>query len=393
MSHYKTILAIESSCDETAVAIVENGTKIISSTVASSTSLHAKYGGIVPEVAAREQLDYIIPTLREALAPLSTDKSDVLSTIQNHIDAIAIANGPGLIGSLLVGVETAKTIAFITKIPIIPVNHVLAHMYANFIDTSYVIARSEATKQSIKSTERLPRPRDRARNDIQFPAISLVVSGGHTELYLMTSESDIKWLGGTLDDAAGEAFDKTARLLGFENRGGVAIQESASKSSAQQIGKIAKLPRPMLDKQNMFNFSFSGLKTAISREVTKLKETNNFTDISIQALAYEVQESITDVLVKKTLKAAEAYNATSILVSGGVSANLRLREKFSTKINDLKSIILFHAPPISLCTDNAVYIGSYAYFRGKPVDWHEIIAIPDLTVEVGLDLLLSDKRI
>ncbi len=344
------ILAIESSCDETAAAIVEDGIKIVSSVVASSKDMHEKYGGIVPEVAAREQLRCIIPTIDEAL-------KDSHNNYQS-IDSLAITIGPGLIGSLLVGVETAKTMAMVTKKPIIPVNHVFAHMYANFIDGK----------------------------KIQFPAISLVVSGGHTELFLMTSPKDLQWLGGTLDDAAGEAFDKTARLLGFGSRGGVAIQENAVKGDLD-----FKLPRPLMHDGSL-NFSFSGLKTAILREwkkhtsnVKQLHTSNIIYKKLIGAFAWEVQEAITDVLVAKTLNAARRYNAKSILLSGGVAANLCLRNKFMMPASPAvrhNSKFMIHVPEVRLCTDNAVYIASYAYFRGKPVDWHEISAVPDLSVEI-----------
>ncbi len=348
------ILAIESSCDETAAAVVENGTTVLGSVVASSTLMHAKYGGIVPEVAAREQLVCIIPTIEEAL---KQSKESLAS-----IDQIAITVGPGLIGSLLVGVETAKTIALTTGKPLVPVNHVLAHMYANFVPSE--------------------KPSTMNHEPITFPAISLVVSGGHTELYLMKSVRDLTWLGGTLDDAAGEAFDKTARLLGFENRGGPAIQEAAlqSRVSLRETKNITKLPRPILH-DGTLNFSFSGLKTAILREVNKLKEKQQFNNSTIQQLAYEVQEAITDVLVKKTLSAASQHQARSILLSGGVAANLRLREKIQSAINNELLPMNFFVPPVALCTDNAVYIASYAYFRGTPVDWHDITAVPDLSVE------------
>lgn len=336
------ILAVESSCDETAAAVVEDGVRIRSSVVASSTAMHEKYGGIVPEVAAREQLKCIIPTVDEALKLANTDLQS--------IDSLAVTVGPGLIGSLLVGVETAKTMALSTGKPLIPVNHVLAHMYANFI----------------------------GGNDIEFPAISMVVSGGHTELFLMTSPKELKWLGGTLDDAAGEAFDKTARLLGFENRGGPAIQESAAKFLVDRSKFTVKLPRPLMYDKTL-NFSFSGLKTAILREWNKLSERDD--DIT-SAMAYEVQEAITDVLVAKTMAAVNQYNAKSVLLSGGVAANLRLRGKFQSTIAGLKSTISFHVPEIKLCTDNAVYIASYAFFRGEPVGWKKITAVPDLSVEV-----------
>jgi len=355
------ILAIESSCDETAAAVIEDGVTILGSAVATSAAMHEKYGGIVPEVAAREQLKCVIPTIKEALNQSKT-------TLES-IDSLAVTVGPGLIGSLLIGVETAKTVALTTRKPIIPVNHVLAHMYANFVDSSPFTVHSD-------------KPSTVNRQPITFPSISLVVSGGHTELFLMTNKKDLKWLGGTLDDAAGEAFDKTARLLGFGSRGGVAIQESAGKFESDNSKIVSRLPRPMLDENNFLNFSFSGLKTAILREVNKIKENNRFTDATIQELAFEVQESITDVLVKKTLRAVKQYNAKSIMISGGVAANLRLREKFLTTIQDEQLVLSFHVPPVQLCTDNAAYIASYAFFRGEPIDWHEINAIPDMSVEV-----------
>src|SRR3989344_1249077 len=326
---HMNILAIETSCDETAAAVVQNGVIILSNIVASSTAMHAKYGGIVPEVAAREQLKCIIPTIKEALVQAHTD--------YKYIDALAVTVGPGLIGSLLVGVETAKTLCFVTGKPIIPVNHVLAHMYANFVRSDEQNSLRGYQESNIRK--------------IEFPAISLVVSGGHTELYLMKSTKDLQWLGGTLDDAAGEAFDKTARLLGFENHGGPAIQEAAEKCRMQNAEYRIKLPRPMMHDET-FNFSFSGLKTAILREVNKFKASEQFNNATIAQLAFEVQESISDVLVAKTLRAAEQYNAKSILLSGGVAANLRLREKFSTKLETLNPKLSFFVPPVTLCTDN-----------------------------------------
>lgn len=328
------ILAIESSCDETSAAVVENGTIIHSNVIASSSSMHEKYGGIVPEVASREQLRCILPVISEALQTAG-------KTIQT-IDAIGVTVGPGLIGSLLIGVEAAKTIAFVSKKPIIPVNHVLAHIYANFLNESH--------------------------ETITFPAIALVVSGGHTELFLMRSEQELSWLGGTIDDAAGEAFDKAARLLGFGSQGGLAIQKNAGHRSS------IRLPRPLLHDKTL-NFSFSGLKTALFREIEKQKHLPGYGENIVSELAYEVQETITDVLVTKTVSAAEQYGAQSILIGGGVASNLRLREKF------VASRIPFFCPPVALCTDNAAYIGSYAFFRGTATDWHTIEAIPDLSVE------------
>jgi N6-L-threonylcarbamoyladenine synthase len=256
-----------------------------------------------------------------------------------------------------VGVETAKTIALVHNKPIIPVNHVLAHMYANFIVSSQ-------------------------ENSIDYPVISLVVSGGHTELFLMNSPEEIQWLGGTIDDAAGEAFDKSARLMGFGNGGGPAIQQAASQASSDIVKNMIRLPRPMLDADNnYFNFSFSGLKTAIWREWNKHEAPSQ--DIS-NAFAYEVQETITDILIKKTMRAIEKHNAKSVLLSGGVAANLKLREKFQSTINNYNEHLKLFIPPVALCTDNAAYIASYAYFRGKPEVWDSITAMPDLEVEVNM---------
>jgi len=363
------ILAIESSCDETACAVIQNGTEILSSVVASSTLMHEKWGGIVPEVAAREQLKSILPVLTDALHPIQQihNANDVTTCIQKHIDAVAVTVGPGLIGSLLIGVEAAKTMAFVTEKPIIPVNHVLAHMFANFLESS----QNSFVRRPLSKLNSL------------FPAISLVVSGGHTELFLMNNEKDLKWLGGTIDDAAGEAFDKTARLFGFGSKGGTAIQEAAKKHDLRfkNYDLRIKFPRPMIHDGSL-SFSFSGLKTAVLREVNKLKQSQQLHDDAIKQLSYEVQEAITDVLVSKTMTAAELHSATSILISGGVAANIRLREKFISSVNHEPRTINFFSPPVELCTDNAAYIGSYAFFRGEKKDWHDITAIPDLSVEV-----------
>lgn len=306
-----TILGIETSCDETAAAIVEDGTKIISNVVASSAAMHAKYGGIIPDQAAREQLKSIIPVIREALVC--------------KIDAIAVTVGPGLIGSLLIGVETAKTLAFAWNKPIIPVNHLVGHIYGNWL---------EPRTQNLEP---------------QFPALVLLVSGGHTELILMKDHGKFKLIGSTRDDAAGECFDKCARILNLGYPGGPAIEKTAKR------GKIAPLPRPMINDKS-FDFSFSGLKTAVL--------------IAHQQLAYELQEAVTDVLVSKTLKAAEKFKPKSILLCGGVAANKRLREKIPQAL----------VPPINLCTDNAAYIASAAFFNYKPIPWKKINADPGLDI-------------
>jgi len=368
------ILAIESSCDETACAVIKDGTEILSSVVASSTAMHEKWGGIVPEVAAREQLSSILPVITEALTPFS--QINALSAIRyqpiiiKNIDAIAVTVGPGLIGSLLIGVETAKTLALVTGKPIIPVNHVLAHMYANFLKTEN--RKRKADNAKFRHPSSVIRP--------PFPAISLVVSGGHTELFLMKSEKELQWLGGTIDDAAGEAFDKSARLLGFGSRGGVAIQETARKCQMPNAKCQIKLPRPLMYDRSL-NFSFSGLKTAVMREVQTIKNNNTWNDEIISQFSHEVQEAITDVLVAKTMKAAELHDAKSIMISGGVASNSRLREKMKEVISRQSSVIRFLAPEAQYCTDNAAFIGSYAFSRGKQEDWHDVTAIPDLSVE------------
>jgi N6-L-threonylcarbamoyladenine synthase len=339
------ILGIESSADETAAAIVVNGTTLLSNTVSSSLSLHNKTGGIVPEIASREQLRYIIPTLSTVLSESS--EPDI-----NDIDAIAVTVGPGLIGSLLIGVETAKTISYIYKKPIIPVNHVHAHLYANWLQT---------------------------KNIPKFPSLGLIVSGGHTELFLIRSHTDWKWLGGTLDDAAGEAFDKIARLLGLDYPGGPQISNCAKifQDSASQK-TITKFPRPMLNSEDL-NFSFSGLKTAVIKEISKIKNLDNNL---ICEFSYEIQEAITDVLVYKTLKAAQHYDVASLILGGGVSANRRLAEKFISKIQTYYPKLQLHVPSTSLCTDNAASIASYAYFHYLPTPWTDIHANPNLEVEI-----------
>lgn len=327
------ILGIETSCDETAAAVVEDGTKIISNMVASSQSLHAKYGGIIPENAAREQVKSIIPVIKEALQ------------ISENIDALAVTIGPGLIGSLLVGVETAKALAFAWNKPIISVNHLIGHVYANWL----------ASPPS-------------------FPCIVLIVSGGHTELVLMKGHGKFVWLGGTRDDAAGECFDKCARILGLGYPGGPAIETAASNAPMTGSDPV-QLPRPMLN-QNNFDFSFSGLKTAVANALNE--DSPHLRPSLSSTFAYELQEAITDVLVTKTLAAARRYQVKSILLAGGVAANRRLREKLALMVVSCKLNVELHIPPVQLCTDNAACIASAAYFNYQPILWSKITADPGL---------------
>lgn len=336
------ILGIETSCDETAAALVEDGTKILSNVVASSVEFHKKTGGIIPEVAAREQIRCIIPVIEEAL----TSK---IYNLKSKIDALAVTIGPGLIGSLLVGVETAKTLAYVWQKPIIPANHLVAHIYANWLDT----------------------------NPPVFPEIALVVSGGHTDLVLMKTHGKIKWLGGTRDDAAGECFDKCARLLGLGYPGGPAIAAAAAQFKIENSKLKIELPRPMLNENN-FDFSFSGLKTAVIKEVNQLKIKKQFSHLTIQQLSFEIQEAITDVLMAKTIRAAEKYKTKSILLAGGVAANQRLREKFKSQLSIVNYKLYIPAP--ALCTDNATYVASCGYFNYHPVPWQKINVKPNLGI-------------
>lgn len=344
------ILGIETSCDETAACIVKDGREILSNTVASSLALHTKNKGVIPELAAREQLKYIISVIKKTLNNNSREKPEDL------IDAIAVTIGPGLIGSLLVGVETAKTLSYLWNKPIVPVNHLIGHIYTNFV--------SQSQKNNINFKK-------------VFPAIVLLVSGGHTQLLLMAGHGKFKPLGQTRDDAAGECFDKCARLLGLPYPGGPAI-ERASRSIQYKVSSMKyKLPRPMMD-QNNFDFSFSGLKTSVLNQV---QQYNNLTITKlVPRFAYEIQEAITDVLVFKSLKAADKYPVKSIILGGGVAANEVLREKFKKEINKNNLKINFFAPLKEYSTDNALGIASAAYFNFQPIYWSKIYADPGLEV-------------
>lgn len=319
------ILGIETSCDETAAAVIENGQKILSNIVSSSESFHSKTGGIIPETAAREQLRTIIPVINQSLIEAKLKPSE--------LDAIAVTQGPGLFGSLVIGVETAKTLSFTWKKPLVPVNHLVGHIYANWLEN--------------------PEPPS-------FPNLTLVVSGGHSELILTEGHGKFTWLGGTRDDAAGEAFDKSARVLGLTYPGGPSIQKAAI--GVKNLDN--SLPRP-LHESNDFDFSFSGLKTAVVNLVGEKK----LTDTEVSQYAAEIQEAIVDSLLIKTMKAAKKYNVNELLLAGGVAANTRLveksREKFSGDV---------HAPAPRLCIDNGAMIASAAFFNYRPFPWEKVEA-------------------
>lgn len=351
------ILGIETSCDETAAAIVESTNPIgqydkkttnkkiiiLSSVVATSLELHAKTGGIIPESAAREQIKYIIPVIQKCLRDARMS--------EKNIDALAVTIGPGLIGSLLVGVETAKTLAFTWNKPLIPVNHLIGHIYANFI--------SDAKKQT---------------HPIVFPAVALLVSGNHTDLLLLKTHATLQWLDGTRDDAAGEAFDKIGRILSMPYPAGPVI-ENASK---QGDPKSFLFPRPLIH-SNDYSFSFSGLKTAVYREVEKLKQKQkNIDQKTIFDIAASAQQAIVDVLTTKTLRAVKQYNVKSLLLGGGVAANQKLKETIerSIKIEGLQTKLF--VPKKNLCTDNAAMIAAAAFYHGQPESWKNITADPEL---------------
>lgn len=314
------ILAIETSCDETACAILENGRTLLASTVASQMDIHARYGGVFPEVASRQHVLSIIPVVEETL--------DQSKLTLNDIDAIAVTRGPGLAGSLVVGMNMAKGIALGMNLPIIGVNHLEGHIYSSWI---------------YNAGESIPA-------EPQFPLLALLVSGGHTELNLMTDHLTYKRLGSTLDDAAGEAFDKVARLLGLPYPGGPSVQRAAEQGDSTRF----RFPRAKLD--SPYDFSFSGLKTAVLYEVNDLKKSQ--TTLPVEDLAASFQATVVDTLFHKTIQAARDHNAKEILVAGGVSANRALREAFQSQ-DEFK----VHIPAFSLCTDNAAMIAAAGYYR------------------------------
>lgn len=314
------ILAIETSCDETACAVLEDGRALLASTVASQMDIHARYGGVFPEVASRQHVLSIIPVVEQTLAQANVTLKD--------IDAIAVTRGPGLAGSLVVGMNMAKGLALGTNLPIVGVNHLEGHIYSAWIYNAG----------------------DTAPFEPQFPLMALLVSGGHTELNLMTDHLTYRRLGATRDDAAGEAFDKVARLLGLPYPGGPSIQRAAEKGDPTRF----KFPRAKLE--NPYEFSFSGLKTSVLYLVNDLKKQH--TQLPVEDIAASFQAAVVDTLFEKTLQAARDHSAKEILVAGGVSANRALRQAFQSQ-EEFK----VHIPAFSLCTDNAAMIAAAGYYR------------------------------
>ena len=321
------VLGIETSCDETAAAVVEDGTHILSNVIASQVDIHSRYGGVVPEVASRQHLLAIIPILQSAMSQAGATWSG--------LDAIAVTVGPGLAGSLLVGANLAKAVAMAQHLPIIGVNHLEAHIYANWLEG--------------------PEP--------QFPALCLIVSGGHTDLLLMKGHGDYQPLGRTRDDAAGEAFDKVARILGLGYPGGPAIEQAA------RHGDAARYPLPRAWLKGTDDFSFSGLKTATLHLV---QETDG---ISASDVAASFQESVVDVLATKTVDAALRTDARHILLCGGVASNQALRQAVAQR-----SPLPLSIPSPILCTDNAAMTAACACFRlraGEVSGW-DLDVLPNL---------------
>lgn len=330
------ILAIETSCDETAVAIVKNGTELLANIVASQIESHKRFGGVVPEVASRHHVEQITIVMEEALNKAELEPA--------NLTAVAVTEGPGLVGALLIGVNAAKAFAFAHGLPLVPVHHIAGHIYAN-----------------------------RLVKEMTFPLLSLIVSGGHTELVLMEEHGTFKVIGETRDDAAGEAYDKVARTLNMPYPGGPHIDKLAQEGEPN-----IDLPRAWLEAESL-DFSFSGLKSAVINTVHNATQRGEV--IKPEDLAASFQASVVDVLVEKTYRAAEQYKVKQVLLAGGVAANKGLRKALEERFKDTGYDLVI--PPLHLCTDNAAMIaaaGSVAYQKGTRGDM-ALNGVPGLDLE------------
>lgn len=331
-------LAIETSCDETSMSIVKNGVEDLGTVVFSQIDIHKKFGGVVPEIASRNHIESIILVLDELFSKSALTLDD--------IDIIGVTYGPGLIGSLLIGVQVAKTIAMITNKPLIPVHHIAGHIYANNLE-----------------------------NRLKFPLVALVVSGGHTDLIYMKKDYSYELIGSTLDDAVGEAYDKVAKILGLEYPGGPKIDDLSIKGE-----DTYNLPYPLND--NSYNFSFSGLKSAVLNTVHNEKQRKN--EIRVADMCCSFQNRVVEILTKKTMKAVEEYNVKNLIVAGGVSANNGLRHKLLILCKEKK--IKLSIPKTKYCTDNATMIGAAAYYAYK----NNIVADLSLNAQATVSLYKED---
>jgi len=320
------ILGIESSCDESAASVLKASgqkTEILSNVISSQIDIHAQYGGVIPEIAAREHVLNILPSIEDALRQAKISPKD--------LKAIAVTQGPGLLSSLIAGVETAKSLSLIWNKPLIPVHHIIGHIYANFINTD---------KQP------------------QFPLLALVVSGGHSNIIYMSDHYKFKIIGETRDDAAGEAYDKAAKMMGLSYPGGPIIAQQAEKfRQSKKVCKI-ELPRPMMYSPD-FNFSFSGLKTALLYQLQKDKNWKK----RIPEYCFAFEQAVIETLIHKIIKAAQKYPSKSILLAGGVAANKALRQQLATEISKKLPNIKLSLPNLNYTTDNAAMIASAGYFN------------------------------
>ena len=332
------ILAIESSCDETAVAIIKNGHEILANVVSTQIEIHRRYGGVVPEIASRKHLELINAVVQEAL--------DQANMVLDDVTHIAVTYGPGLVGALLVGVATAKALAFASGKPLIGEHHIEGHICANFL----------------------------VKQDFQFPLVCLVVSGGHTNIIKITDHGQYLLLGQTKDDAAGEAYDKIARAIGLPYPGGPHIEQLSREGNANAI----ELPRAWMG-DDSYDFSFSGLKSAVLNYINKAKMKGE--EINPADVAASFQQAVLDVLVQKTVRAAVENGVSNILLAGGVAANGTLRDQLQTAANAHN--IQVHYPPVHFCTDNAAMIGAAAHYKAVKGDYVDLTlnAVPNLSFE------------
>jgi N6-L-threonylcarbamoyladenine synthase len=336
MSRQSLILGLDTSCDDTGAAVVLNGRTMLSNVISSQDSFHQRYGGIVPEIASRRHLEVINPIIDEALS-----KAGITF---RELDGIAVTSGPGLVGSLLVGISTAKSLAYAFDLPLIAVNHLEGHIYANFLTGAI----------------------------ISFPLICMVVSGGHTSLIYMKDHGQIEILGRTRDDAAGEVFDKVARALDLGFPGGAVIDRLSQQGDAASF----TFPRALMNEEGKLDFSFSGVKTAVLNSIRRETEKGNRVNPADLAAAF--QEAVVDVLVEKSLLAARELEVNQFLLAGGVAANGELRRKLRQRLSAEEIELTY--PPVELCTDNGAMIASAGYYylrQGRIASW-DLNAVPNL---------------